>query len=68
MVIYQGLPYAPLGYELYEEVRRTDLKESDIQARYWDQIENHKLYSSEEQAEATVRDLKDEEPPAVIER
>ncbi|MDQ3891531.1 MAG: Stp1/IreP family PP2C-type Ser/Thr phosphatase [Actinomycetota bacterium] len=68
LVIYQGLPYAPLGYELYEEVRRTDLKESDIQGRYRDQIENHKLYSSEEQAEATVRDLKDEEPTAVIER
>ena len=68
VVIYQGLPYTPLGYELYEEVRRTGLKESDVQARYRDQIENHKLYSSEEQAEATVRDLKDEEPTAVIER
>ena len=61
VVIYRGLPYEPLGYELYKEVRRTDLKESDVQARYRDQIENHKLYPSEEQAEATVRDLKDQE-------
>jgi serine/threonine protein phosphatase PrpC len=61
MVIYQGLPYEPLGYGLYHEVQRTGLKESDIQARYRDPIENHKLYSSKEQAEATVRDLKDQE-------
>jgi serine/threonine protein phosphatase PrpC len=61
VVIYQGLPYEPLGYGLYQEVQRTGLKESDIQARYRDPIENHKLYSSKEQAEATVRALKDEE-------
>ncbi len=61
VVIYQGLPYEPLGYGLYQEVQRTGLKESDIQARYRDPIENHKLYSSKEQAEATVRDLKDQE-------
>ena len=61
VVIYQGLPYEPLGYGLYHEVERTGLKESDVQARYRDPIENHKLYSSKEQAEATVRDLKDQE-------
>jgi serine/threonine protein phosphatase PrpC len=61
VVIYQGLPYQPLGYGLYQEVQRTGLKEPDIQPRYRDPIENHKLYSSKEQAEATVRDLKDQE-------
>ena len=61
VVIYQGLPYEPLGYGLYQEVQRTGLKEPDVQARYRDTIENHKLYSSKEQAEATVRDLKDQE-------
>jgi len=61
VVIYQGLPYEPLGYGLYQEVQRTGLKEPDVQARYRDPIENHKLYSSKEQAEATVRDLKDQE-------
>ncbi|MDQ3833606.1 MAG: Stp1/IreP family PP2C-type Ser/Thr phosphatase [Actinomycetota bacterium] len=61
VVIYQGLPYEPLGYGLYQEVQRTGLKEPDVQARYRDPIENHKLYSSKEQVEATVRDLKDQE-------
>ncbi|HZB82938.1 MAG TPA: Stp1/IreP family PP2C-type Ser/Thr phosphatase [Rubrobacteraceae bacterium] len=61
VVIYQGLPYEPLGYGLYQEVQRTGLKEPDVQARYRDSIENHKLYSSKEQVEATVRDLKDQE-------
>jgi serine/threonine protein phosphatase PrpC len=61
VVLYQGLPYDPLGYGLYHEVERTGLKESDVQARYRDPIENHKLYSSKDQAEATVRDLKDQE-------
>jgi len=62
VVIYRGLPYAPLGYQLNEEVRRTDLEESEIEARYRDQIENHRLYSSEEQAAAAVRDLGAPEP------
>jgi len=62
VVIYRGLPYAPLGYQLNEAVRRTDLMDSEIQARYRDDIENHRLYSSEEQAEAAVRDLGTEEP------
>jgi protein phosphatase len=62
VVIYRGLPYTPLNVELYKEVRRTDLKESEIDDRYRDHIENHNLYSSEEQVEAAVRDLEAEEP------
>jgi hypothetical protein len=46
-----------LGYQLNEEVRRTGLEESEVQERYRDDIENHKLYSSEEEAEDVVRDL-----------
>ena len=61
VVVYKGLPYAPLNVELYEEVRRTDLKESEIEDRYREHIDNNKLYSSEEQAEAAVRDLEAEE-------
>lgn len=63
VAIYQGLPFAPLGYELNQEVKGTGLNESEIEPRYRDQIENHNLYSSEEQAEATVRDLKDSAEP-----
>ena len=62
VVIYRGLPYAPLGYQLSEEVRRTDLQESEVEERYKDQIKNHRLYPSEEQAEAAVRDLRAPEP------
>ena len=62
VVIYRGLPYAPLGYELNEQVRGTDLMESDVEERYRDGIENNRLYSSEEQAEAAVRDLGAPEP------
>jgi hypothetical protein len=61
VVVYRGLPYAPLDVALYEEVRRTDLKEAEIDSRYREHIENHKLYSSEEQAEAAVRGLEAEE-------
>jgi serine/threonine protein phosphatase PrpC len=57
VVVYRGLPYAPLGLKLNEEVRRTGLEESDVEERFRDDVENHKLYSSEEQAEAVVRDL-----------
>jgi PPM family protein phosphatase len=57
VVIYRGLPYEPLGLKLNEEVRRTGLEESDVEERFRDDVENHKLYSSEEQAEAVVRDL-----------
>ncbi|MDP8950680.1 MAG: Stp1/IreP family PP2C-type Ser/Thr phosphatase [Actinomycetota bacterium] len=62
VVIYRGLPYAPLGYELNEQVRRTDLAESEVEERYRAGIENHRLYPSEEQAEAAVRDLGAPEP------
>ena len=61
VVVYRGLPYAPLGFELNEEVQRTGLKESDVESRFRDAVENHRLYSSEEQAEAVVRDLETEE-------
>jgi serine/threonine protein phosphatase PrpC len=57
VVIYRGLPYEPLGLKLNEEVRRTGLEESDVEERFRDDVEDHKLYSSEEQAEAVVRDL-----------
>jgi serine/threonine protein phosphatase PrpC len=62
VVIYRGLPYAPLGLDLNEEVRRTGLGESEIEARYRDVIEGHRLYSSEEQAEEVVHGLEAEEP------
>ena len=62
VVIYRGLPYAPLGLDLNEEVRRTGLGESEIEARYRDVIESHRLYSSEEQAEEVVQGLEAEEP------
>ena len=62
VVIYRGLPYAPLGLDLNEEVRRTGLEESEVEERYRDAIENHRLYSSEEQAEEIVRGLEAEEP------
>ncbi len=59
VVIYRGLPYAPLGLELHEEIRRTGLEESNVEERFRDAVENHKLYSSEEQAEAVARDLEE---------
>ncbi|MDX6379537.1 MAG: family protein phosphatase [Rubrobacteraceae bacterium] len=62
VVVYRGLPYAPLGLELNEEVRRTGLNESDVEARFRDAVENHRLYSSEEQADTVVRDLESAEP------
>jgi PPM family protein phosphatase len=62
VVIYRGLPYAPLGLDLNEEVRRTGLEESEVEERYREAIENHRLYSSEEQAEEIVRGLEAEEP------
>lgn len=56
VVVYQGLPYAPLGFELNKEVRRTGLKESEIDARYRDRISEHWLYS-ESDVDVVVRDL-----------
>jgi protein phosphatase len=62
VVIYRGLPYAPLGLDLNEEVQRTGLEESEVEERYRDVIDNHMLYSSEEQAEEVVHGLGAEEP------
>ncbi len=59
VVIYRGLPYAPMGLELNEEIRRTGLEESNVEDRFRGTVENHKLYSSEEQAEAVARDLEE---------
>jgi protein phosphatase len=59
VVIYRGLPYAIGSFELNEEVRRTGLEESNVEERYRDAVEKHRLYSSEEQAEAVVRDLEE---------
>ena len=61
VVVYRGLPYTVGGFELNEEVRRTGLEESNVEERFRDDVENHRLYSSEEQAEAVVRDLEDRE-------
>jgi serine/threonine protein phosphatase PrpC len=61
VVIYRGLPYAVGGFELNEEVRRTGLEESNVEERFRDAVENHRLYASEEQAETVVRDLEDRE-------
>ncbi|CAA9405664.1 MAG: Protein serine/threonine phosphatase PrpC, regulation of stationary phase [uncultured Rubrobacteraceae bacterium] len=57
VVVYRGLPYAPLGLKLNEEVRRTGLEEADVEERFRNDVESHRLYSDEEQAEAVVRDL-----------
>ncbi len=59
VVIYRGLPYAPLGLELNEEIRRTGLEESNVEERFRDAVENHRLYSSEEQAETVAQDLEE---------
>jgi hypothetical protein len=56
VAVYRGLPYAPLGLELNQEVRRTGLKESELETRYRDQISEHRLYT-ESEVDAVVRDL-----------
>lgn len=61
VVIYRGLPYTVGGVELNEQVRRTGLEESNVEERFRDAMEHHRLYSSEEQAETVVRDLEDRE-------
>jgi protein phosphatase len=61
VVIYRGLPYTVGSVELNEEVRRTGLEESNVEERFRDAVEHHRLYSSEEQAETVVRDLEDRE-------
>ena len=56
VVAYQGLPYAPLGFEINREWRRPGVKESEIKDPYREPIENHKLYT-ESQAEQVLGDL-----------
>jgi PPM family protein phosphatase len=56
VVAYQGLPYAPLGFELNREWRRPGVEESKIKDPYRKPIENHKLYT-ESQAEKVLGDL-----------
>jgi protein phosphatase len=56
VVAYRGLPYAPLGIELNEEWRRTDVRISEVKTPYRAPIENHRLYTQEE-IEPVVQDL-----------
>jgi PPM family protein phosphatase len=56
VVAYQGLPYAPWGFELNREWRRPGVQESEIKDPYREPIENHKLYT-ESQAEKVLGDL-----------
>jgi serine/threonine protein phosphatase PrpC len=56
VVAYQGLPYAPLGFELNQEWRRPGVTESEIKDPYRNPIENHKLYTKDE-AEKVLGDL-----------
>ncbi|HEX2728522.1 MAG TPA: Stp1/IreP family PP2C-type Ser/Thr phosphatase [Rubrobacteraceae bacterium] len=57
VVAYQGLPYAPLGVELNEEWRRTNIKESEIKRPYRDNVSEHKLFTRDE-TEQILRDLR----------
>jgi len=56
VVAYRGLPYAPLGVELNEEWRRTDVELSQVKTPYRAPIETHKLYTQDE-IEPVMRDL-----------
>jgi protein phosphatase len=56
VVAYQGLPYAPLGFELNREWRRPGIGKSEIKDPYREPIKNHKLYT-ESQAEKVLEDL-----------
>jgi PPM family protein phosphatase len=56
VVAYRGLPYAPLGIELNEEWRRTDIEKSEVKTPYRSPIENHKLYTQDE-IENVLQDL-----------
>jgi len=63
VVIYRGLPPEyTLGFPLYEEHQRTDLRESQLDELYRGQIVEHELKSLEE-ADRVVRDLRAEEDP-----
>jgi protein phosphatase len=56
VVAYRGLPYAPLGVELNEEWRRTDVELSQVKTPYRAPIETHKLYTRGE-IEPVIGDL-----------
>ena len=56
VVAYRGLPYAPLGVELNEEWRRTDVEWWEVKTPYQGPIENHKLYTKGE-IERVLQDL-----------
>jgi hypothetical protein len=60
VVVYRGVPYAPLGVELNEECTEvwcsTDVRLSDVKTPYQGPIEDHKLYTQEE-LEPVLRDL-----------
>lgn len=58
VVVYQGLPYAPFGFELNGEDRRTGLRERDLRESYREQIEAHRLYDREG-VEQVVNGLED---------
>ncbi len=63
VVIFRGLPSEyTLGFPLYEEHQRTDLRESQVDELYRGQIVEHELKSLEE-AERVVRDLRAEDDP-----
>ena len=56
VVAYRGLPYAPLGVELNEEWRPTDVRISEVKTPYRAPIETHKLYTQDE-IEIVLEDL-----------
>ena len=56
VVAYRGLPYAPLGFELNEEWRRSGVELSEVKTPYRAPIENHRLYTQDE-IEPVIRDL-----------
>jgi hypothetical protein len=56
VVAYRGLPYAPLGVELNQEWRPTNVQLSQVKTPYRAPIENHKLYTQDEM-EVVLEDL-----------
>jgi PPM family protein phosphatase len=56
VVVYRGLPYAPLGVELNEEWRRSGVEVTEVQEPYRQPIEDHKLYTRDK-AEKIRQDL-----------
>jgi PPM family protein phosphatase len=59
VVVYRGLPYAPLGIDLNEEWQRTDLQVSQVDDPYRQQLDEQRLYDRDT-VEAVVRDLREE--------